>query len=60
MQLTIIFPIETGEELSVQATPVPPEHVEVEYEGYLPSDNASHFEVFMTPTPEPDSPAGEK
>ena len=29
-----------------------------EYEGYYSSDDFSHFEIFSTPTPEPDSAAG--
>ena len=30
-----------------------------DYEGYFPEDEFTHLEVFTTPTPEPESPAGE-
>ena len=58
--MTLVFPIGGEAEAGVAVTPVPenPGHNR-EYEGYFqPPDEASHFEVFVTNTPEPDSPAG--
>ena len=32
---------------------------DAEYDGYFSKDDYQHYEVFVTATPEPDSPAGE-
>ena len=62
--MTLVFPLAGAEGAFSIATPAPTdgEHVP-SYEGYIedyhPEDDWFHFEVFMTPTPEPDSPAGE-
>lgn len=66
MQLTVIFPIEGYEDASwnvinePEATRGPDtysDHSE-DYEGYFSDDSYSHYEVFVTATPEPDSAAG--
>lgn len=38
---------------------IPDEEIGEEYEGYYSEDDYSHFDVFVTPTPEPDSAAAE-
>lgn len=60
IEMTLIFPIGGVAEAGVALTPVPENpQVNQEYEGYYqPPDGANHFEVFVTNTPEPDSPAG--
>ena len=60
LQMTLIFARPGSEEAGLSladATPAP--HADEEYEGYFSQDNYSHFEVFATPTPEPDSAAME-
>lgn len=60
LQMTLIFarPGSEDAELGLAgATPAPSEPDE--YEGYFSQDNYSHFEVFASPTPEPDSAAME-
>lgn len=60
LQMTLIFarPGSTGGLISgAGATPAPA--AADEYEGYFSQDNYSHFEVFASPTPEPDSAAME-
>lgn len=61
LQMTLIFPrpgSEAGPLALDGATPAPPTEQE-EYEGYFSQDNYTHLEVFVTPTPEPDSAAME-
>ena len=66
LQMTVIFPMETswnGSEMII-GTPeergIDPESgVSEDYEGYFSRDDYSHFEVFATATPEPDSAAAE-
>ena len=62
LQLTLIFPLSGQEATGVTVTPVPEAAAtpEDEYEGISYLDDYSHFEIFTTPTPEPDSPAGEQ
>ena len=60
LQMTLIFARPGSEEAGLSladATPAP--HADEEYEGYFSQDNYSHFEIFATPTPEPDSAAME-
>ena len=66
LQMTIIFPqkaywetagLETED--SGEKSPSVPEDADPEYEGYFSSDDYSHYEVFSTATPEPDSAAKE-
>lgn len=60
LQMTLIFarPGSADAPLGlVAATPAP--DTDVEYEGYFSQDNYNHFEVFASPTPEPDSAAME-
>lgn len=66
MQMTIIFPLAGyWEGTSVISGETPTKGPDTysgndrEYEGYFSEDDYRHYEVFMTPTPEPDSPAGE-
>ena len=66
MQMTIIFPLAgywegTGVVDGETPTKGPDTYSgnDAEYEGYFSRDDYNHYEVFMTPTPEPDSPAGE-
>ena len=66
MQMTIIFPLEgywNGGALSVgtEVTRAPNTYEEhdADWEGYDSEDNYVHYEIFMTPTPEPDSAAAE-
>ena len=66
LQMTIIFPMEAvwnGNEMIV-GTPeergIDPESgVSEDYEGFFSEDDYTHFEVFVTATPEPDSAAAE-
>ena len=67
IQLTIIFPLagywEPNGTIIDGATPTKAPDVtsdhDPEYEGYYSQDPYLHYEFFITPTPEPDSPAGE-
>ena len=66
LQMTIIFPMEAawnGSEMiigSPEERGIDPESgVSEDYEGYFSDDEYSHYDVFMTPTPEPDSAAAE-
>ncbi len=67
MELLIIFPLreywdeETGiiSEDDAQAAQDHDPDEQEGYEGYLPTDDYEHLEIFSTPTPEPDSAAGE-
>jgi len=67
MQMILVFPIE-GYGLGGQiltgdtATPGPRTYDDFseDYEGYYSGDDYTHFEVFLTPTPEPDSAAAEE
>ncbi len=67
MQLMIIFPMEGywDEESGIisgeTGTKPPPsdEGQDEGYEGYNPTDDYTHLELFATPTPEPDSAAAE-
>ena len=66
LQMTVVFPLaeywDTAQlESAAAGTPAPslPEDADPEYEGYYSRDDYSHFEVFATETPEPDSAAKE-
>ena len=66
MQLTIIFPLAgywegTGVVDGETPTKGPDTYSgnDAEYDGYFSKDDYQHYEVFVTATPEPDSPAGE-
>lgn len=67
IQMTIVFPLAEywGGEGKIQSGETPTKGPDTysgndaEYEGYFSSDDYRHLEVFTTPTPEPDSPAGE-
>lgn len=64
LQMTIVFPLGGVDASFAGATPTPaPADETPAYEGYMDDayqeDGMTHFEVFVTPTPEPDSPAGE-
>ena len=66
MQMTIIFPLAgywEGTGVIDGATPTKGPDTysgnDAEYDGYFSEDDYRHYEVFMTATPEPDSPAGE-
>lgn len=60
LQMTLIFPLAGSAEASA-TTPEPPPSADpsLEYEGY-DYDGGTHLEIFVTATPEPDSPAGEE
>ncbi len=65
-QMTIVFPLpefwgEYGLGGDVRETNAPDTYTEGAdgYEGYFPEDDFSHLDVYTSPTPEPDSPAGE-
>ncbi len=62
LQLTLIFPMAGSGDAALYTVPsaTAAPAVEDEYEGYHPSDNYPHLEVFLQETPEPDSPAGEQ
>lgn len=59
LQMTLVFPLAGYGESAVEATPAPPAAPNtdnVEDGGYYFSDDDyTHFEIFVTPTPEPDS-----
>lgn len=58
-QLTLIFPLPSMGDVRIGATPAPVSgESEQEYTNYLPGDDYTHFEIFVTPTPDPNSPAG--
>ena len=64
--MTIIFPhidsCDGSDILTIQdeeKTYIPDEEVGEAYEGYYSKDDYSHFDIFTTPTPEPDSAAAE-
>lgn len=60
LQMTLIFPLPGAADAAVAATATPaPADPTVEYEGY-DYDGGTHLEIFVTPTPEPDSPAGKQ
>ena len=66
MQMTIVFPLAgtwDGESAIVGQTEEksndPDSDASEDYEGYYSKDDYSHFEVFTTETPEPDSAAAE-
>nr|MBR4279695.1 hypothetical protein [Clostridia bacterium] len=61
LQMTLIFarPGSAGGAISVAGATPPPAASDEEYEGYFSRDNYSHFEIFASPTPEPDSAAME-
>ena len=60
LQMTLIFPMPGAADSTVvtATTPEPSASTE-EYDGY-DYDGGTHLEIFLTPTPEPDSPAGEQ
>ncbi|MBE5810993.1 MAG: hypothetical protein E7318_08690 [Clostridiales bacterium] len=61
LQMTLIFARPGSEDAGLglaDATPAP--NTDEEYEGYFSQDNYTHLEVFVTPTPEPDSAAMER
>ena len=59
--MTLIFarPGSEGGALSVAGSTPPPPTGDEEYEGYFSQDNYAHLEIFVTPSPEPDSAAME-
>ena len=66
LQMTIIFPLEgywdgTGILSGSEDTRAPDTYSDhaPDYEGYESEDDYIHYEIFMTPTPEPDSAAAE-
>lgn len=66
MQMTIIFPKDaewSGKEMIIGTTEEkgvdPGSGVSEDYEGYYSKDDFTHYEIFVTPTPEPDSAAAE-
>lgn len=67
MQLTVYFPIAGYEDAiwsvinDPQATKGPDTYSDhdAEYDGYFSKDNYTHYEVFVTATPEPDSAAAD-
>ena len=66
-QMTIIFPLKeywglyglSGDPMETNAPDTYTDGAEG-YEGYSPDDDFSHFEIFVTPTPEPGSAADEQ
>ena len=67
LQMTIVFPLEGywdgyGLLSGTEVTKGPDTYSDhaADYEGYDSDDDFVHYEVFMSPTPEPDSPAGEE
>ncbi len=58
LQMTLVFPMAGYDETGVYGTPAPTTEDNEEYEGYNPTDDMTHLEIFTTATPEPDSPAG--
>ncbi len=66
LQMTIVFPMEgywDGRSIQsgTQVTDAPwvDEDQDADYEGYDSQDDYVHYEIFVTPTPEPDSAAAE-
>ena len=66
IQMTIIFPQEDFQTADDYVSGTVPDastwtyaDASEDYEGYFSSDDYSHFELFTTPTPEPDSAAAE-
>ena len=65
LQMTLIFPLAgewDGEGLILGTAADQeyiPEDADPDYEGYLRDDDYTHYEVFSTATPEPDSAAAE-
>ncbi len=66
LQMTLIFPMDAawnGTEMIIGDPETkgvdPSSGVSEDYEGYFSKDDYTHFEVFSTPTPEPDSAASE-
>ncbi len=61
LQMTLIFarPGSDGGDLGLAGATPAPYYEDPEYEGYFSQDNYNHLEVFVTPTPEPDSAAME-
>jgi len=60
LQMTLVFPLPGAAEAGVATTPTPPPgDTELEFD-LTDYDGGVHLEVFTTPTPEPDSPAGEQ
>ncbi len=61
LQMTLIFPRADSSipGLVVEIAPQPVATPEDAIEGYFSQDNYTHFELFVTPTPEPDSAAME-
>ena len=63
---TLIFPRETEEKIGSFVTPPPETEKEIIRDGtdddgdYAPYDEGTHLEIFVTPTPEPDSAAAEE
>ena len=66
LSMTLVFPREGAVNSGVVQTPVPTPQVLSERDGsdddgdYSPYDDGTHLEIFLTPTPEPDSAAGEE
>ena len=65
LQMTLVFPLPGYSDSLAFTTPAPDTVTgETPYEGYLddyiPRDDYVHFEVFVTATPEPNSPASER
>lgn len=64
LTMTLTFPLQSEEDAGVEVTPVPQPDTETVRDGsdddgdYTPYDDGTHFEIFLTPTPEPDSAAG--
>ena len=64
--MTLIFPRDSAVNEGALHTPEPTRVPESELDGtddegdYTPYDEGIHFEVFVTPTPEPDSAAGDE
>ena len=66
LQMTVVFPMAGawdgdavfGDETATRAPDTYSGHSD-DYEGYYSDDDYSHLEIFVTPTPEPDSAAGE-
>ena len=60
LQMTLIFPLPDVAASTAAVTP-PPQSSDLELEYDLTDyDGGTHLEIFTTPTPEPDSPAGEQ
>ncbi len=65
IQMTVIFPMngmleweEVGSYSETTKAPDTYSDRNEDYEGYYFSDGYNHYDVYATPTPEPDSPAG--